>query len=181
MLYKKIVKAIVLLLILSIKSHAQNSYSASDFIPYKMIDPVDSLFTQLLDSLNEEALEGLTIDLLISFCEEDTIVYSLWLTFLPEIKTDSVYYLSYLARNTNHFYISNNKKYKIPIVFGRMGDIFIYDNKKYPLLTTDTPIQLFSIIYVRKFHEVEIIKCKAPFWALKSEYKEERIKKADSD
>lgn len=158
---------------LSIGCHAQSSYFAADFIPFRMIDPVDSLLTQQLDSLNEGALEGLTLELVPSFCKLNIEVYYLWLTYIPDIMTDTVNYLPYLARNTHIFYVSHNRKYKIPLIIGGTDDLFKYDEEKYPMLSTDTPRQFFSIIVVKNTHKIDVVRCEIPKWALKSEFRGE--------
>ncbi len=121
---------------------AQNATSTDNFIVYKFTREVDSLFVSKLDLFNQTTIDSsLVIDIFINdripdnyYDNDNPIYYSYRLVDIGNYKKIYKYYndyFQYLAKNTNRFYVSYNKKYKIPVVFTNYDERFKYDDKGY--------------------------------------------------
>lgn len=141
MQYVRIVK-IVAVLLFPILTIAQNVKSTEDFIAYKFPVQADSLLTKILDSASVEQINGMLIYL--DLRNSKYIVNGTDLCYNCFIELSCIYdlkkqmgYGAFLTKNTNHYYVSMNKKYKIPIIFVE-DDVFIFDRIKYPSLSSST-------------------------------------------
>lgn len=166
------IKMVVFFLLLSILSNAQSTSISKVYIPYRLNYSIDSLLTIVLDSMNNVALEGLSIDRFASFCRLEWLTENIVLRHYPDLKTDTLQYLAYLTRNTNRFYLSYNKKYRIPITFGLLDIMFKYDYNKYPSREKDQTGIIIAIIQNNMERRIQNFYCKIPKWALKLEYQD---------
>lgn len=129
--YLKIIKVIIIILLIPFSSLAQQRSFSTDYIPFRLIRPVDSVLTVFMDSLNNTALDGFFIVLYYGMCFDEELKYTIDLRYLPNIKSDTTNYIYFLVRNTTYFYLSNNKKFKIPLILGDDME-FMYEERKYP-------------------------------------------------
>ena len=78
---------VVFFLLLSILSNAQSTSISKVYIPYRLNYSIDSLLTIVLDSMNNVALEGLSIDRFASFCRLEWLTENIVLRHYPELQT----------------------------------------------------------------------------------------------
>jgi hypothetical protein len=129
-----------------------------DYIVYRFPSIVDSLLISKLDSIDEELVNSnnLVIDIYTNNEKiEDYHPYnhlyglSFRLISIQRSKKE-VNYIRYLAENSNRYYVSSNKRYKIPVIYILYDELFKYDDKTYPNKTLNCRI-LYVIDYVENF------------------------------
>ncbi len=169
MYYSRIIKILVIITLIPVSSLAQGDSFKENYVAYRMIKPVDSVFTLVLDSLNSSTIESLVVEVFTDMCYDNNVKYFLYLNYIPFLKEDTIGYTSFLARNSSHYYLSNNKKYKIPIAFD--DDLnYLFDWKKYPARLLEDEMIGFVYLTVDWFDRLLYFHCKIPSWALKIEY-----------
>ncbi len=139
MLLKKTIN-LILLLMFSTIIFAQDTITIKEnFIAYKFPKQADSLFVLKLDSLKQDIINEHLVITMSAYSEDSTLGfvghyiynYSISLNYLENKKEDTTNFCSYLYRNTNHYYISKNQKYKIPIIFW-FDNYYGHDYIKFP-------------------------------------------------
>ncbi len=141
---------ILVIILFPILSVSQNVSSVNGFIAYKYPYQVDSLLTKVLDSTSVDQLKRVMIymDLRKSYfvrhgkdVEYDCRIRLLYVKDLNE----QMNYLDFLLSNTNHFYVSLNKKYKIPIIFNE-DYVYIQDGNAYKTSYLGSSIINFTLM-----------------------------------
>lgn len=132
------ISAFVFLMLPIIVFSQINNENSKRIIPYKFSEKADSLLVLKLDSICENQIkEHLIIDVI--YTHESFKDYYLRnryeayisiriLCVLNYRANEKKCYLSYLARNTSRYYVSNNRKYSIPVIFSQTDERFQFDN-----------------------------------------------------
>lgn len=157
MLLAKIIELFFLIFI-SLSVFSQGNSSNKDFIEYKFPTQVDSIITVKLDSLNIEIIkENIVIDFNFNCIDSHTNYDEVFsLIYLENYRNDTVHFYHYLAKNSNRYYVSSNRKYKIPIVLSDADKAFKANSIKYPFALSDSPRYIFLKLEVKWLEVISI-------------------------
>lgn len=172
MLSHKKFEIFIFFLFFATVTKAQSPSFYKEYIPYRFSISVDSLLTIILDSVNNEALQGLTIDRFSNHCTWEWLKEDIVLRYYPDFKTDTLGCLTYLTCYSNRFYLSLNNKYKIPMTFGLLDVMFKYNYHKRQSKDFKQSGIIIAIIQSNRMKKIHSFFSKIPKEALNLKYRD---------